>query len=124
MQPGRPRDEPGLTVESLRSRVQRAVIHRLASLLHSRTFDQNVCVKEMEELGYRYTEKDKENWIKEGLEKQAEYLLIVCDTFSYEDYPVFATVEDIGEKTVECTTDMQMIHEAVDLRSMKVVEKI
>ena len=69
-------------------------------------------------MGYRYTEQDKADWIREGLEKGANYLLIVCDTFSYEDYPVFATTYNIRKKTAEFSKDMQMIHETINLKAM------
>ena len=35
------------------------------------------------------TRKDIKTWFVEGKEKGATHMIIVCDSFSYEDYPVF-----------------------------------
>jgi hypothetical protein len=37
------------------------------------------------------TREDVEAWIKEGRRKKATHLVVVCDSFSYEDYPVFVS---------------------------------
>ena len=33
--------------------------------------------------------EDRDRWLKDGKKQGAKYLLVVCDTFSFEDYPVF-----------------------------------
>ena len=35
------------------------------------------------------TKEDIQGWIKEGQDKGATHLIVVCDTFEYEDYPVY-----------------------------------
>jgi len=35
------------------------------------------------------TRQDIERWIRVGQEKGATHVIIVCDTFDYEDYPVY-----------------------------------
>lgn len=37
------------------------------------------------------TKNDIREWFERGVEQHAEFLIVVCDTFSHEDYPVFAT---------------------------------
>ena len=32
---------------------------------------------------------DIARWLEEGLEKKATHVIVVCDTFDYEDYPVY-----------------------------------
>ena len=36
------------------------------------------------------TKEDIENWIRVAHENGNKYLMVVNDTFSYEDYPVYA----------------------------------
>jgi len=42
------------------------------------------------------TTNDLIRWFKEGLKKKATHMLVVCDTFEYEDYPVYVSAtEDV-----------------------------
>lgn len=36
----------------------------------------------------RASEEERREWISEAKRKKAKYLLVVCDTFSLEQYPV------------------------------------
>jgi len=40
------------------------------------------------------TKEDIEKWFKEGKKQKATHLIVVCDTFSYEDYPVYVSIEE------------------------------
>lgn len=54
-----------------------------------------------------------EKWIERGKEKNCSHLLVVCDTFKYEDYPVF----------VERNEDIQaIIYKYVNINMQKVLE--
>lgn len=44
------------------------------------------------------TRQNLEKWYSRGKEQKSEYLIVVCDTFSYEDYPVFSSKENFKEK--------------------------
>lgn len=33
---------------------------------------------------------DISNWFDQGVKQKATHMIIVCDTYDYEDYPVFA----------------------------------
>lgn len=63
------------------------------------------------------TKADIQNWFDVGLLKGHKWLLVVCDTFSYEDYPVYAnTVEEFDHKYAEHNSkNMQRIMETYDL---------
>lgn len=63
------------------------------------------------------TNVEKQRWIKEGKKKKARAILIVCDTFSYEDYPVYVSKNE-NVSTVRARYDgvnMQRVQEVVML---------
>jgi hypothetical protein len=67
------------------------------------------------------TTDELREWIKTAAEKGAAYLLIVCDTFSWEDYPVYISPdEDLLEVIHKYDgVDMQMVMDLYQLgRSM------
>lgn len=35
------------------------------------------------------TRKDIQRWFKEGKKQNATHMIVACDTFDWEDYPVF-----------------------------------
>ncbi len=37
------------------------------------------------------TQEDIRGWIKRGQEQNATHLIVVCDTFEHDDYPVFVS---------------------------------
>jgi hypothetical protein len=39
-----------------------------------------------------------DHWITRGQEQKAAYLISVCDTFDYDDYPVFVMENENLEK--------------------------
>lgn len=62
------------------------------------------------------TKDDIREWFERGLEQHAEYLITVCDTFSHEDYPVFATSVTFKDAFEEHNgRNMQRIIEVYDL---------
>jgi len=60
---------------------------------------------------------DRDAWIKEGLKNSATHILIVSDTFSHENYPVFCTgLAERNEKFNKYNgQNMQSIMEVIDL---------
>jgi hypothetical protein len=45
------------------------------------------------------TKEDIKEWFKRGKKQKATHLIVVCDTFDHEDYPVYVKKkEDIHEK--------------------------
>jgi len=56
-------------------------------------------------------------WISKGKDEGAEYIISVCDTFDYTDYPVFVMPEENlnKEKSKYDGTNMQKINEIITL---------
>jgi hypothetical protein len=45
------------------------------------------------------TKEEIKGWIKRGKDQGATHLIVVCDTFDWEDYPAYVTAtEDVNEK--------------------------
>ena len=61
--------------------------------------------------------KDIAGWFQDGLDKKAAYMIVVCDTFDYDDYPVYTNAGDefwIKYDAVK-TQQMTRIMEVYDL---------
>jgi hypothetical protein len=60
-------------------------------------------------------------WFDQGVSKGMAYMIVVCDSFSYEDYPVFtcADVEEFGKAYKASTSNMQRVREVYDLNMDK-----
>jgi hypothetical protein len=56
-------------------------------------------------------------WLKQGKERNAIHMLVVCDTYDHEDYPVFVmTGENLAEIAREYHgSNMQKVMECYDL---------
>lgn len=63
------------------------------------------------------TLEEIKQWAEEGLNKKASYMIVVCDTYDYEDYPVYVMPEEDLEKKKEHYdgNNMQRIMEVYDL---------
>lgn len=63
------------------------------------------------------TKEDIEGWIKEGQNKSATHLIVVCDTFDWEDYPVYVMPgEDVRLKYASHNgPNMQKVMEVYNL---------
>lgn len=55
--------------------------------------------------------------ISRGKDSGRKYMISVCDTLSYDDYPVYCdSLEEVREKAKGCTFEnMQSINEVIDL---------
>lgn len=61
------------------------------------------------------TQEDVKRWLNEAKERKAKFMIVVVDTFDYEDYPVFClTAEECLEKSRN-PGQMQRIMEVYDL---------
>lgn len=62
-----------------------------------------------------------ENWFDRGIKSKDKYLIVVCDTFEYEDYPVYAFDEDSCREKIEYfkNADMSKVMEVYDLSKDK-----
>lgn len=61
---------------------------------------------------------DISEWFDMGLSSKSEYMIVVCDTFSYEYYPVFCTnsVDCLEKYEKHNGQDMQVVKEVYDFR--------
>jgi hypothetical protein len=61
--------------------------------------------------------KELAGWFQDGLDRKAAYMIVVCDTFDYEDYPVYTEGEEFWLKyKVVSGLNMQRIMEVYDLK--------
>ena len=63
------------------------------------------------------TKQEVDRWIEIGKKKGATHIISVCDTFDYEDYPVFVMPnENIEEEKKKYNrVNMQKINEVIEL---------
>lgn len=54
-------------------------------------------------------------WIERGIGDNENYMVVVCDTFSYDDYPVYYKTEDQVRQKLQHPGSMQSIMEVYDL---------
>jgi hypothetical protein len=61
------------------------------------------------------TRADVDRWIKTAHETDCDYIISVCDTFDYDDYPVYCkTFDELHEKYHEYSgKSMQKINEII-----------
>ncbi len=62
------------------------------------------------------TINDIKRWLAQGEAKGATHVIVVCDTYDHEDYPVFVMPgENARKKGDECRGDMQRVMECYSL---------
>jgi hypothetical protein len=63
------------------------------------------------------TKTDIRRWLNEGREKQATHMLVVCDTFDYDDYPVYVSTDEDVQKAYRSRDgkNMQKVMEVYNL---------
>lgn len=62
------------------------------------------------------TKEDILRWLESGKEEGATHLIVVCDTFDWEDYPVFVSPqENVHEKEEHYNGNMQRVMEVYNL---------
>ena len=68
-------------------------------------------------------EKDHERWLKTARKAGAKYIINVCDTFDYENYPVYVPADmDLEEaKKNYDGVNMQRIDAIVDVETGKII---
>ena len=66
------------------------------------------------------TKQDVDRWIATGKKNGATHIVSVCDTWNYEDYPVYVMPdEDVNKIASEYRgKNMQRINEIIDLSGM------
>lgn len=63
--------------------------------------------------------QEASKWAVEGLIKGATHVIIVCDTFSHEDYPVYVMpgedADEVAKKYSPSAGNMQQVHEVIPI---------
>lgn len=64
------------------------------------------------------TQEDIRRWLERGKDQGATHLIVVCDTFDHDDYPVFVMPnENVRDKEAEYNgKNMQRIMEVYSLK--------
>ena len=67
------------------------------------------------------TREDIERWFSEGVKQGATHMIVVCDTFDYEDYPVYVYPEDSVREVYDGLDgkNMQQVMEVYSLKKDK-----
>lgn len=63
------------------------------------------------------SKEDIRNWIKSGQEQGATHVIVVCDTFDWEDYPIYVMpTDDVQKKFADYNgPNMQKVMEVYNL---------
>ena len=63
------------------------------------------------------TRENIREWLEDGAEEGATHVIVICDTFSYEEYPVFvSSSEKVSDKVNSYRSkDMQTVMEVYNL---------
>jgi len=69
--------------------------------------------------------QDVDRWIETAKEMGATHIISVCDSFSYDDYPVYVMPnENLSEKRVKYDgVNMQRINEVITINGDEVIEE-
>ena len=54
------------------------------------------------------------NWFNQGTRIGATHMIVVCDTFDYEDYPAYVMLDD----------DVHTMHDEIDGKNMQKVMEV
>lgn len=66
------------------------------------------------------TRQEISGWFDQGVKDGREFMIIVCDTFDYEDYPVYSSRGRLAEEMRNHDgKNMQRIMEVYDLKKPK-----
>lgn len=65
------------------------------------------------------TRQEIDGWFDRGVAQKALHMLVVCDSFDYDDYPVFTNTDDECLQKYKYPGEMQRVMEVYDLRADK-----
>ena len=66
--------------------------------------------------------EDDRRWIGNAKQKKEDFVIVVTDEFSYEDYPVGVKKADLALKKIEYSNkSMQRVRYVLDVKTGKVV---
>ncbi len=65
------------------------------------------------------TKETISGWFDKGLEAGWEYMVVMVDTYDYDDYPVYCATEKAAWNRVDNPEPMQRVMEVYDLKAPK-----
>lgn len=65
------------------------------------------------------TREDISSWFDRGRDAGARYMIVLCDTYDHDDYPVYCVEADHARKRMKDPGSMQKVMECYDLRADK-----
>ncbi len=68
-------------------------------------------------MSHAATREEIAGWFDEGVRRGDRWMLVCCDTFDYEDYPVYVQADDDPHEAVRQHrgVNMQDVHEVYNL---------
>jgi len=61
------------------------------------------------------TKNDILNWLEQAKIKKAKYMMVICDTFDWDDYPVYIMSDMECQETYDYPGNMQKVVEVYDM---------
>lgn len=69
--------------------------------------------------------REVDDWIEYAKNEGYKYIISVCDTFDYDDYPVYCkNKKDVQEKYPSYTINMQRVNEIIKIDGNVVTENL
>ena len=68
------------------------------------------------------TRAEIDDWFDRGVKQRATHMLVVCDTFDHEDYPVFVMTRADCLAKYKSPGEMQRVMEVYDLTADKAAQ--
>ena len=66
--------------------------------------------------------KEIEQWFDEGQDDGDLYMLIICDTYDWSDYPVYCATKEDAERRIANPGEMQKVMEVYNLVNDKYIQ--
>ena len=63
------------------------------------------------------TREDIQAWFERGVVRKEVYMVVLCDTFDWEDYPSYFNLEEDARRKMRHPGPMQKLMEVYDLRA-------
>lgn len=65
------------------------------------------------------TREEISRWFDKGIETGRRYMVVMCDTFDYSDYPMYFDTESVARAAIASPGEMTRFMEAYDLQADK-----
>ena len=62
------------------------------------------------------TRAEIQRWFEDGVAQKSAYMVVMCDTYDWDDYPVYAGDRSWAERLVKSPVSMQKVMEVYDLQ--------